>query len=188
MLHFGTTSNVSICVVASPTCVAAPVHQHSANKGGGAVVGNAQVGHVCPTEVHGSKLHFKATFGAGLVGHTAMEGFTLTLSYVVGRCCRVPEELKKHYLSDSDGGQYSTNLDRNRYGNDDQYLFTGGCTSTPHPHAPIALPHNPAHAATCTVPHPTHAPHPRRAAPTPCAHTLACLLAWRPMRSDPLRP
>jgi hypothetical protein len=24
------------------------------------------------------------------------------------------------------GGQYSTNLDRNRYGNDDNYLFTGG--------------------------------------------------------------
>lgn len=38
---------------------------------------------------------------------------------------RVPEELKKHYLSDGDGGQYSTNLDRNRYGNDDNYLFTG---------------------------------------------------------------
>jgi hypothetical protein len=27
------------------------------------------------------------------------------------------------------GGQYSTNLDRNRYGNDDNYLFTGGCTA-----------------------------------------------------------
>lgn len=40
-------------------------------------------------------------------------------------CCRVPDELRKHYLSDGEGGQYSTNLDRNRYGNDDQYLFTG---------------------------------------------------------------
>jgi hypothetical protein len=39
---------------------------------------------------------------------------------------RVPDELRKHYLSDGEGGQYSTNLDRNRYGNDDQYLFTGG--------------------------------------------------------------
>eukprot|EP00955_Chlamydomonas_euryale_P009378 100385-Chlamydomonas_euryale.AAC.16 len=39
--------------------------------------------------------------------------------------CRVPEELKKHYLSDGQNGQYSTNLDRNRYGNDDNYLFTG---------------------------------------------------------------
>lgn len=39
--------------------------------------------------------------------------------------CRVPDELRKHYLSDGEGGQYSTNLDRNRYGNDDQYLFTG---------------------------------------------------------------
>ena len=39
--------------------------------------------------------------------------------------CRVPDELKKHYLSDGEGGQYSTNLDRNRYGNDDNYLFTG---------------------------------------------------------------
>ena len=38
---------------------------------------------------------------------------------------RVPDELRKHYLSDGAGGQYSTNLDRNRYGNDDQYLFTG---------------------------------------------------------------
>jgi hypothetical protein len=41
---------------------------------------------------------------------------------------RVPDELRKHYLSDGEGGQYSTNLDRNRYGNDDQYLFTGGLT------------------------------------------------------------
>jgi hypothetical protein len=40
---------------------------------------------------------------------------------------RVPDELRKHYLSDGEHGQYSTNLDRNRYGNDDQYLFTGGC-------------------------------------------------------------
>lgn len=38
---------------------------------------------------------------------------------------RVPDELRKHYLSDGESGQYSTNLDRNRYGNDDQYLFTG---------------------------------------------------------------
>ena len=38
--------------------------------------------------------------------------------------CRVPEELKKHSLSDGQGGQYSTNLDRNRYGSDDQYLST----------------------------------------------------------------
>ncbi|GBF98004.1 hypothetical protein Rsub_11115 [Raphidocelis subcapitata] len=37
---------------------------------------------------------------------------------------RVPDELRKHYLSDGGPGQYSTNLDRNRYGNDDQYLFT----------------------------------------------------------------
>ncbi len=41
------------------------------------------------------------------------------------RTRRVPDELKKHYLSDGEGGQYSTNLDRNRYGNDDNYLFTG---------------------------------------------------------------
>ena len=44
--------------------------------------------------------------------------------------CRVPDELRKHYLSDGEGGQYSTNLDRNRYGNDDQYLFTGAGPST----------------------------------------------------------
>ena len=36
----------------------------------------------------------------------------------------MPEELRKHYLSDGETGQYSTNLDRNRYGSDDQYLFT----------------------------------------------------------------
>ena len=38
---------------------------------------------------------------------------------------RVPDELKRHYLSDKEGGQYSTNLDRNKYGSDDNYLFTG---------------------------------------------------------------
>ena len=37
---------------------------------------------------------------------------------------RVPDELRRHQLSDEDGNEYSTNLDRNRYGNDDQYLFT----------------------------------------------------------------
>ena len=37
---------------------------------------------------------------------------------------RVPEELRRHQLSDKDGNAYSTNLDRNRYGNDDNYLFT----------------------------------------------------------------
>jgi hypothetical protein len=49
---------------------------------------------------------------------------TCTLLLCFGYC-RVPDELRKHYLSDGEGGQYSTNLDRNRYGNDDQYLFTG---------------------------------------------------------------
>ena len=38
--------------------------------------------------------------------------------------CRVPEELKRHSISDGEGGHYSTNLDRNRYGSDDQYLAT----------------------------------------------------------------
>jgi hypothetical protein len=37
---------------------------------------------------------------------------------------RVPDELKRHSLSDGGAGSYSTNLDRNRYGNDDQYLST----------------------------------------------------------------
>ena len=36
----------------------------------------------------------------------------------------MPEELKRHSISDGEGGQYSTNLDRNRYGVDDQYLAT----------------------------------------------------------------
>lgn len=38
--------------------------------------------------------------------------------------CRVPDELKRHCLLDENNLQYSTNLDRNRYGNDDQYLST----------------------------------------------------------------
>lgn len=37
---------------------------------------------------------------------------------------RVPDELKRHSLSDKAGSQYSTNLDRNRYGTDNQYLST----------------------------------------------------------------
>jgi hypothetical protein len=37
---------------------------------------------------------------------------------------RIPDELKKHYLTDDHGAQYSTNLDRNRYGSDNNYLFT----------------------------------------------------------------
>lgn len=35
------------------------------------------------------------------------------------------DELKKHFLTDDDGTQYTTNLDRNRYGADNQYMFTG---------------------------------------------------------------
>ena len=38
---------------------------------------------------------------------------------------RVSDELKKHYLTDIEGTQYTTNLDRNRYGADNQYMFTG---------------------------------------------------------------
>eukprot|EP00951_Prasinocladus_malaysianus_P005954 scaffold42093_cov37-Prasinocladus_malaysianus.AAC.1 len=37
---------------------------------------------------------------------------------------RVPDELRKHCLTDSDDSEYSTNLDRNRYGSDNQYLNT----------------------------------------------------------------
>lgn len=37
---------------------------------------------------------------------------------------RVPDELRKHCLDDSNGREYSTNLDRNRYGADNQYLNT----------------------------------------------------------------
>ena len=37
---------------------------------------------------------------------------------------RVPEDLRRHQLSDMEGNEYSTNLDRNRYGNDDNYLWT----------------------------------------------------------------
>ena len=36
----------------------------------------------------------------------------------------VPEELRRHSLGDDEGKEYSTNLDRNRYGSDDQYLST----------------------------------------------------------------
>lgn len=37
---------------------------------------------------------------------------------------RVADELRRHSLSDGEGGHYSTNLDRNRYGSDNNYLFT----------------------------------------------------------------
>ncbi len=37
---------------------------------------------------------------------------------------RVADDLRRHCLTDGENGQYSTNLDRNRYGNDDQYLAT----------------------------------------------------------------
>ena len=37
---------------------------------------------------------------------------------------RIPDELRRHTLADDAGGEYSTNLDRNRYGSDDSYLFT----------------------------------------------------------------
>lgn len=36
----------------------------------------------------------------------------------------MPEELRRHSLIDGEGGEYSTNLDRNRYGGDNQYLAT----------------------------------------------------------------
>ena len=38
---------------------------------------------------------------------------------------RVADELRRHSLADGEGGHYSTNLDRNRYGSDNNYLFTG---------------------------------------------------------------
>lgn len=37
---------------------------------------------------------------------------------------RVAEDPRKHSLADGEGGHYSTNLDRNRYGSDNNYLFT----------------------------------------------------------------
>ena len=37
---------------------------------------------------------------------------------------RVADDLRRHSLSDGMGGHYSTNLDRNRYGSDNNYLFT----------------------------------------------------------------
>ena len=38
---------------------------------------------------------------------------------------RVADDLRRHSLADGEGGHYSTNLDRNRYGSDNNYLFTG---------------------------------------------------------------
>jgi hypothetical protein len=37
---------------------------------------------------------------------------------------RVADDVRRHSLSDGEGGAYSTNLDRNRYGADNNYLFT----------------------------------------------------------------
>jgi hypothetical protein len=34
------------------------------------------------------------------------------------------DDLRRHSLSDGHGGHYGTNLDRNRYGSDNNYLFT----------------------------------------------------------------
>jgi hypothetical protein len=34
------------------------------------------------------------------------------------------DDLRRHSLSDGQGGHYGTNLDRNRYGSDNNYLFT----------------------------------------------------------------
>ena len=45
-------------------------------------------------------------------------------TFIKVRMYRVPEELKRHSIQDGEGGHYSTNLDRNRYGSDDQYLAT----------------------------------------------------------------
>lgn len=37
---------------------------------------------------------------------------------------RVADDVRRHCLADGRGGHYSTNLDRNRYGSDNNYLFT----------------------------------------------------------------
>ena len=37
---------------------------------------------------------------------------------------RVADDVRRHCLADGEGGHYSTNLDRNRYGSDNNYLFT----------------------------------------------------------------
>jgi hypothetical protein len=37
---------------------------------------------------------------------------------------RVADDLRRHSLPDGEGGHYSTNLDRNRYGSDNNYLYT----------------------------------------------------------------
>jgi hypothetical protein len=37
---------------------------------------------------------------------------------------RQADDLRRHSLSDGQGGHYGTNLDRNRYGSDNNYLFT----------------------------------------------------------------
>lgn len=51
--------------------------------------------------------------------------FNLDLFFQRKTLSRVSDELKKHFLTDVEGTQYTTNLDRNRYGADNQYMFTG---------------------------------------------------------------
>lgn len=60
-----------------------------------------------------------------LTWHAARTGVTSLLYVFLEHAARVSDELKKHYLTDTEGTQYTTNLDRNRYGADNQYMFTG---------------------------------------------------------------
>lgn len=94
------------------------VDEHTKDEGGGAIIRHTQVSTIESYLLHKVLHHY----------------WEKTLTYLFepmtdnshgSSIPRVPDELKKHYLSDGEGGQYSTNLDRNRYGNDDNYLFTG---------------------------------------------------------------
>jgi hypothetical protein len=62
----------------------------------------------------------KGNILGGLAAHTRRTK-VVSLS---GGTHRIPDELRRHTLADDLGGEYSTNLDRNRYGSDDSYLFT----------------------------------------------------------------
>lgn len=82
---------------------------------------------------------------------------------------RVADELRRHSLTDGEGGHYSTNLDRNRYGSDNNYLFTGALRC-----ASLLLHRCAAHAACAASPSPLAepSPPPARSAPPACSDAV----------------
>ena len=100
--------------------------------------------------------------------------------------CRVPDELKKQSITDAEGLQYSTNLDRNRYGDDNQYLATVIRYNLEFLHlcpclVTVEIINAKSGASTALVAAPERAcsclPNPRRVCSLPCRRLLCIRLA-----------